>query len=823
MFESEKDVKETGKNFKFIFKTTNNRAIKDTAISCLASKTITNEDGSESISKIGIVVGTQEANLYAATKEIEVQYVENEKIELEFNITKSGDRQNLILGYINSDPVRVIKYDSNASFNSWDYQAGVPITIGNDTCDVHIYRIKCYNMELTDKDIMQNYIADATNSDDMIVRYERNDILDEAGEELDYNKLSKLYPELRIILITCPRFTFDKDDKVKKCTVQHIMGNGDPMHNWTATNVQVKGQGTSSNEYGTSARNIDIKLNKVEIDGVEQNYAFTYGDDKTTGSKYAMTENSVEVNYFNIKVNVASSENANNACLAERFFKFNPYVRQARIDNPKVRDTMEFHPCVIFLKELGTDTEYGNQEFPTDGKFHFYACGDFGNSKKNHAAFGMDTDAYDDYLKAAKDQNTDTPVDADGQPLPMPTEAIIEISNNSAAGCRFKFADGWTEILPDVDPTPTWNEKDQKWEYLDVWGGDVVEFRYPEDLFDVIENEKNEFSEIEVSAANRIFNSLKNEVRVLWNWVASTDTTTATNVTFEAPITYNEKDSNDNIIYYDKDSVEYRKAKFKYEYENYFIKDSLLYNYLFTDRYLMIDNRAKNVFIHTVDGNKWDFCFDYDNDTALGCDNRGTLKYEYYYEDIDKFGSEDVYNAADSVLWVNVRNCLFDELGAAYRSNSFYTAKGTIDDFNTYQAYKPERLQMFDMRRKYIRPYTDGHYAKNISEGKVQSYEQYLPMLNGRKKYQRQAFETYREAYTNSKYQVVSDTTALSFRASAEKGTNITVTPYCWLYVHVDYDGPDFGPIRTEANQAVTVSFPLERLGDTNTHIYHPE
>ena len=55
-----------------------------------------------------------------------------------------------------------------------------------------------------------------------------------------------------------------------------------------------------------------------------------------------------------------------------------------------------------------------------------------------------------------------------------------------------------------------------------------------------------------------------------------TDTTTATNVVFETPITYNEKDSNENIIYYDKDSVEYRKAKFKYEYENYFIKDSLL-------------------------------------------------------------------------------------------------------------------------------------------------------------------------------------------------------------------------------------------------------
>lgn len=155
-----------------------------------------------------------------------------------------------------------------------------------------------------------------------------------------------------------------------------------------------------------------------------------------------MTDNSIAVNYFNIKVNVASSENANNARLAERFFQFNPYVRQARIDNPKVRDTMEFHPCVIFLKELGTDKEYGNQEFEADGRFHFYACGDFGNSKKNHEAFGMDLAAYDDYDAAAKEQNSATPVDEEGQPLAKPTECIIEISNNTAAGCRFKVAEG---------------------------------------------------------------------------------------------------------------------------------------------------------------------------------------------------------------------------------------------------------------------------------------------------------------------------------------------------------------------------------------------
>lgn len=815
LFESEKDVKLTGKNFKFIFKTTNNRAIKDTAISCVASKEVEVE-GVKTTSYVGIDIGTQEAMLHAATAALEVQYVEDEKLELEFNISPSGERQNMMLGYINSDPVRVGLYTDSAVFSQTNYESGLPITIGCDTCDVHLYRFKAYNEFLSDKAIMQNYIADATNSDDMIKRYENNDILDEAGEELDYNKIAKLYPDLRILLITCPRFTFDKDDKVKGCTVQHLMGNGEVMHNWTATNVQVKGQGTSSNEYGTSARNIDIKLNKVVIDKVEQDYAFTYGDEKTTGKKYAMTENSVAVNYFNIKVNVASSENANNARLAERFFKFNPYVRQARIDNPKVRDTMEFHPCVIFLKELGTDTEYGNQEFEADGKFHFYACGDFGNSKKNHEALGMDVDVYEDYNKAAKD--TANPVDEEGNPLAMPTEAIIEISNNTSPGCLFKFTPGWDEILPDEDPHPTVDPETNESQAVDIWGGDVVEFRYPEDLFDIIENEDKEFTDTQVAAANNVFVGLKNEVRRLWNWVASTDRTTATDSDLETPVTY-------NGVTYDRDTVEYRAAKFTNEYTQYFEPKSLLYNYLFTDRYLMVDNRAKNVFLHTVDGLIWDLCFDYDNDTSLGCDNRGGLKFEYYYEDTDQVNGEWVFNATDSVLWRNVRDLLSSELKAQYQASTFHTASGTLDDFNQYQWQKPERLEMFDMRRKYLRPYIEGHYGSNRKEGKTQSYTQYLPMLNGRKTYQRQAFEKYREAYMNSKYQVVSDTESLNFRATTyQPEETITVTPYCWLYVQADFDNAKTPAVKTPAGTPCVLKVPVAQgnLQDKNTHIYHP-
>ena len=85
---------------------------------------------------------------------------------------------------------------------------------------------------------------------------------------------------------------------------------------------------------------------------------------------------------------------------------------------------MEFHPCVIFIKELGYRyDEEGNkvtelpQEFPaSETEFSFYACGDFGNSKKNHEALGMDEDNL--------------------------SECIVEISNNTHPVCRFQRPDG---------------------------------------------------------------------------------------------------------------------------------------------------------------------------------------------------------------------------------------------------------------------------------------------------------------------------------------------------------------------------------------------
>jgi hypothetical protein len=72
--------------------------------------------------KIGIDVNAQDATVYLNGPELSVPYVEDEKIELEFNLEPNlsfedgeVERESLGLAYINADPSQVIKYEA-ASF-----------------------------------------------------------------------------------------------------------------------------------------------------------------------------------------------------------------------------------------------------------------------------------------------------------------------------------------------------------------------------------------------------------------------------------------------------------------------------------------------------------------------------------------------------------------------------------------------------------------------------------------------------------------------------------------------------------------------------------
>lgn len=679
------DTKKTGKNFKFIYKCTNVKDYDAQVLSCLNSG-------------IGYVVQAQNVKLSSEQNYIEVPAVEDRYIEMELNILPDSQYREMNL-WTNAIPSRGKPYVASDNFTQ---PSPTVITIGSDDCDVWVYRMKAYTINLTDDEILDNFIADAKNADEMIDRYMRNQILNASGS-LDPDIIAEKHPDLRVVKVECPHFAVDKK-AVPDTTVQHIYKNGRSEDNWTATGSH-KGQGTSSIAYIESALNIDIDCSG----------GFTFGDG-STGSKYAMTENSVPEKYFNMKVNVASSENANNSCLADDHNTYNPHIRAAKIADPRVRNTMEFHPCVIFIRE--TDTENATV-FP-DGQWHFYACGDFGNSKKNSDAMGMDPENHKEF--------------------------IVEILNNTDDQARFLSDD-----LSSED-----------------WSGDYTfEFRYS----------NPDCTEEELQAGKDAWQ------RVL-SWVVN-----ATPETFVA------------------------------EFEDYFIKDSVLFNYLFTERHLMIDNRSKNTFWHTEDLIHWDADFDYDNDTAQGNNNTGGLTFTYGMEDTDQLGDGYVFNAYDSKLWCYVRDYMYDDLKELYNRPTMaecWNSNRIIAKYEAYQNMKPERLWIADMRRKYYRTYEDNGTTS------------YLEMMHGKKELKLVQFETYQDPYIDSKYmgsKCVSD--AITIRgytptewSGVEPSGDLRITPYADIYITVKYGTGYIVHKRAKRNTEYLIESPIPYMNDTEVYPY---
>ena len=132
-----------------------------------------------------------------------------------------------------------------------------------------------------------------------------------------------------------------------------------------------------------------------------------------------------------------------------------------------------------------------------------------------------------------------------------------------------------------------------------------------------------------------------------------------------------------------------RLEKFKSEFEEHFVKAPMLFYYLFTEVFLMVDSRAKNFFPTTFDGTHW-LPFPYDFDTALGINNEGQLVFDYDLEDTDHLDGANIFNGQESVLWQNIRGAFPDELKAMYntlRSGSGFSFQAVKERFTKHQCW----------------------------------------------------------------------------------------------------------------------------------------
>ena len=710
------NAKGNGKELKLVFKAVNVRNYDAELMRCLSGG-------------VGILIQAQQATVSSEAESMSVPYCEGKKIEMDLNIEAESENS---LAYVCMKAIPSAKPIQYGKTDSWTQTVPENFTIGSDECDVWLYRMKLYGNSLNRFEILDNYIADCANPEEMAQRFLRNDIFNDDGT-ISLGKLTRNNPGLRTITLRADRMTTGKDDEVS-ADVEMIYEAGGEGHHLIAENAVFKAQGTSSLEYILAALNLDIDFSEADswVDGK--------GEPVTA---YSFTENSIPVDYFNCKADVASSESANNVVLTDDYNTYNPVPFSGKKDG--VRDCIEGHPCAVFFTNTSSNAVSAGARSVAPGETILYFAGNMNNSKKNFDVFGWDSEKW-------------------------PEQCCVEVLNNIALQCRF---------LSDDLSTETWDGKE---------GTSNFEFAYPKNPTDEM---KQKFSR-------------------LLSWVVSTNVEAATDENLAEPAVI-------SGITYVKDSAAYRQAKFLAEFDDYFVRDQMLFHFLFTERHCMADNRAKNLFLcydyyDEVQGYRWSVRRNYDNDTAEGCDNSGGATFTYGLELDDIVGDSYVFNANDSVLWQNIRNFMHSDLLRVYKSNKdAWNAQRIIKKFNDYQDITPEALRVEDMWNKYFAPLL------------LAGESAFLKRCHGKKEYWREQFEVYQGIYMDSEYCDTSDrSNCISLRAtvsSAEAG-NIQITPYSDLYVNVMYGTNGTVRIRGDRNETVTVECPTDSLTDTEVYIF---
>ena len=383
----------------------------------------------------------------------------------------------------------------------------------------------------------------------------------------------------------------------------------------------------------------------------------------------------------------------------------------------------------------------------------------FNDDKSNENVFGFDRDIY-------------------------PNCECVEFKNNKDALVKFQSSD-YEVMIPN-----------EKGDMVKAWTS-AFEYRFPD-----LDEPYSDYTQF----------------KRMTDWVYSTWLGGVTNQEFEAPIELKHWKTN-YITLFNKDSEDYRLSKFKAEFENYFIKEAMVFYYLFTEVFLLVDNRAKNMFLTTFDGDHW-FPIPYDMDTAIGINNEGQLSFEYDLEDYDpaSYDTGDqstVFNCDDSALWVNFYKVFKSDVDAMYanlRSGTKFNYEYINNKMREHQEQWPAAIWNEDEYNKYIGSFID-------------KGENYLDMLQGDKKAQRDWWLYNGFKYRDSKY-FTGDATSNFITLRLYAAGDITVTPYQHLHPRIKYGssvamyGEDSG--RVKRNQPVVLKDPMQNteVNDLETYIY---
>lgn len=277
-----------------------------------------------------------------------------------------------------------------------------------------------------------------------------------------------------------------------------------------------------------------------------------------------------------------------------------------------------------------------------------------------------------------------------------------------------------------------------------------------------------------------------------------------------------------------KDNIE----KFKTEFAEHFDKKTIIFYYVITLVFGMVDQRAKNQFLTFYVGGKWLFIF-YDNDTVFGINNEGAIQFSYDIEIHDIIGNLNVWNGANSLLWELVEQAFSSDITKMYqdlRQKGILSYDKTIEFCNTRQSDKwCESVYNEDGYFKYESPLIDGYTDYSTGTAQTVKTGAFLYALQGSRDAHRRWWLYNRFKYMDSKFQAGSSLSDyITFRtytpsvwAGVEPKADITIGAFSAMYGTIRW-GSVTKSERMREGEVKTITAPAGiKFNDTETIIYN--
>lgn len=273
--------------------------------------------------------------------------------------------------------------------------------------------------------------------------------------------------------------------------------------------------------------------------------------------------------------------------------------------------------------------------------------------------------------------------------------------------------------------------------------------------------------------------------------------------------------------------------KFKAEIGTHMDKDQLIFYWVITLVFGMVDQRAKNMFLTYYHGGLWLFIF-YDNDTCFGVNNEGAIEFLYNVEIHDVIGSQNVWNGAENALWNLVEAAYPEEIKAMYtsmRQQGMLTYDKVMEYVNTRQSDKwPEAIYNEDGYFKYEMPLVEGYldYSTSHENPTLVKTGAFLYAMQGSREMHRKWWLYYRLLYLDSKWlagSILSDTAVFRTYTPAqwtgvEPCADLHLTAFNAMYMNVKW-GSVSKSARAGEKETVTLPAPEGmKFNDTETIIY---